>query len=126
MGNIETIAERLLSGNIAIYERVMSAVQTNYNVDREQLLAPTRSNQKVAWARQVAVHLCHRIVPDASWTALGNYFGRDRTTVRHAHEKVSEVRGSGEDLDQLLEKLERECATSAIRADQHLDRSQSQ
>jgi len=90
-------------------ERVLNAVQAEFGVTRAQLLAPTRSSRDVAWARQVAVHLCHLLMPQESWSELGRLFGRDRTTVRHAHLKVADWRDL-EDLDHRLGEIQRECA----------------
>jgi chromosomal replication initiation ATPase DnaA len=97
-----------------MFEAVLARVQAEFGVTRAQLLAPTRSSRDIAWARQVAVHLCHRLSPSTSWSELGRWFGRDRTTMRHAHELVDDIRGQGEDLNDKLEEIERVCSTAAI------------
>lgn len=94
-------------------ERILRAVQAEFGVTRAQLMASTRSSRDVAWARQVAVHLCHLLMPELSWSELGRLFGRDRTTVRHAHLKVADWRDL-EDLDHRLEELQRVCATAPV------------
>ena len=106
-----TEAENLL--RLAQFERVLQAVQVEFGVTRAQLLASTRSSPDVAWARQVAVHLCHALMPGVSWSELGQLFGRDRTTVRHATTKVATWRDL-EDLDNWLEDMELVCATPAV------------
>lgn len=94
-------------------ERILRAVQAEFGVTRAQLMASTRSSRDVAWARQVAVHLCHLVMPELSWSELGRLFGRDRTTVRHAHLKVADWRDL-EDLDHRLEELQRVCTAAAV------------
>ena len=97
-----------------MFDPILDRVQAEFGVTRAQLLAPTRSSREVAWARQIAVHLCRRLCPDASWAELGRWFGRDRTTMRHAHEKVADIRGQGEDLNEKLEEIERVCAAPTV------------
>lgn len=94
-------------------ERILRAVQAEFGVTRAQLMASTRSSRDVAWARQVAVHLCHLAMPELSWSELGRLFGRDRTTVRHAHLKVADWRDL-EDLDHRLEELQRVCTAAPV------------
>ena len=95
------------------FDRVLAAVQAEFGVTRAQLMASTRSSRDVAWARQVAVHLCHLVMPELSWSELGRVFGRDRTTVRHAHHKVADWRDL-EDLDHRLEELQRVCTAAPV------------
>ena len=95
------------------FDRVLAAVQAEFGVSRAQLLASTRSSRDVAWARQVAVHLCHLVMPELSWSELGRLFGRDRTTVRHAHLKVADWRDLV-DLDHRLEELQRVCTAAPV------------
>lgn len=94
-------------------ERILRAVQAEFGVTRAQLMASTRSSRDVAWARQVSVHLCHLVMPELSWSELGRLFGRDRTTVRHAHLKVADWRDL-EDLDHRLEELQRVCTAAPV------------
>ena len=95
------------------FDRVLAAVQAEFGVTRAELLASTRSSRDVAWARQVAVHLCHLVMPELSWSELGRLFGRDRTTVRHAHLKVADWRDLV-DLDHRLEELQRVCTAAPV------------
>lgn len=100
---------------MVLRERVLEVVAARYGVTRDHLLCPTRSSREVAWARQVAMYLLHRLTPGASLTAVGREVGRDRTTVRHAVAKVAAWRDQ-EDFDQYLEEVERECSAAAVRA----------
>ena len=106
--------------NRTLFNDVVKAVGKEYNVPIADLLSKRR-NQPTAWARQVAVHLCHRISPSTSWSDLGRWFERDRTTVRYAHNLVADIRGQGEDLDHLLRKLEDECTTTPVRTRTNLE-----
>lgn len=96
-------------------EKVLNAVQREFGVRREELLAPTRSTKDVAWARQVAMHVTATVHPEASLTSIGLAFGRDRTTVKYAFDKVADWRDL-EDLDKLLLKIEEEANGSATAA----------
>ena len=98
----------------SLFDRVVSAVCREMGVSRPHLLAATRCNQDVAWARQVAVYCCWKLKPGLSWSELGRWFKRDRTTVRHACRLVEEVRGEGEDLDELVRRIESECSTATV------------
>lgn len=99
---------------MSLVDNVIDRVCAEFGVTRTQLLAPTRSSRNIAWARQVAIHVCHRLEPGASWSELGRWFGRDRTTIRHAHERVADIRGQGDDLNAQLEEIERGCTTSSV------------
>jgi len=69
-------------------DRILDAVGNQYGQQRHALLARTRGRKDVAEARMVAMYLATRLKPQMSLTSIGEYFGRDRTTVRHAREKM--------------------------------------
>jgi chromosomal replication initiator protein len=69
-------------------EDVQAIVARHYQLSVEQLTSPTRTN-RVAWARQVAIHLA-RDLTGASLPVIGQAFGRNHTTVLHACKRVSE------------------------------------
>lgn len=71
------------------FDRILHAVGSEYGQQRHALLARSRGRKDVAEARQVAMYLATRACPSKSLTAIGEFFGRDRTTVRHAAAKVS-------------------------------------
>ena len=73
-------------------ERILTEVEGERGVTRAQLLAATRSSAHVAQARQEAMRRVRAAFPQASWSEIGRLFGRDRTTVRHACQKVTNVR----------------------------------
>jgi hypothetical protein len=53
------------------------------NVRAEEILDLRRGRAEVAFARQVAVYLCH-VALDMSLSRIAFVFGRDRSTVAHA------------------------------------------
>lgn len=72
-------------------DKVIAVVAAEFGVSRAQLLAPTRGSRKIAWARQVAMWLyLHCGGEVLNFSEAGRQFDRDRTTVRHAWEKVME------------------------------------
>ena len=71
-----------------LVERVVS-LEMGVSVDA--LHARTRSIAQVAFARQVAMYLAHTIFK-ITQSDIGERFARDRTTVRHACERVEDRR----------------------------------
>jgi len=69
-----------------------------------ELRAPTRRKAQVALARQIAMYLAH-VAFGFSLSAVGQHFGRDRTTAAHACRQV-EDRRDDRDFDVLLDRLE--------------------
>lgn len=59
------------------------------SVKAAELASPLRGSPAVASARQIAIWLFYEWRKPDSWTELGRAFGRDRTTVRHAVERVN-------------------------------------
>jgi chromosomal replication initiation ATPase DnaA len=80
-----------------------------FEVDIDQLRAPTRGSARTAFARQVAMYLAH-VACGVTLTEVGNLFERDRTTVAHACGVVEDRRDDPE-LDCRLEHLERAVAS---------------
>ena len=81
------------------------AVAAVFEVDIEDLRAPTRGSARTAFARQVAMYLAH-VGCGVTLTEVGTLFARDRTTVAHAC-GVVEDRRDDPDLDLRLDHLER-------------------
>ncbi len=69
-------------------DRVLDAVGLEYGCSRQALLSQTRGLKGTAWARQVAMWLMWRLSAQPTYTHVGAAFSRDRTTVRHAVQKV--------------------------------------
>lgn len=60
------------------------------NVSAAELVSPLRGSPAVASTRQIAMWLFYEWKRPHSWTELGLAFGRDRTTVRHGVNRVSD------------------------------------
>jgi chromosomal replication initiator protein len=71
----------------ATLEAIQTAAAEAFGLSRERLLARDRSPQ-VALARQVAMYLARELTND-SLPEIGRSFGRDHSTVVHAHKRVA-------------------------------------
>lgn len=91
-------------------EVIDPAVALVFEVEPNDLRAPTRRSPRAAFARQVAMYLAH-VACGLTMTEVGVLFSRDRTTVAHACEVV-EDRRDDPDLDARMERLE--CAVVAL------------
>lgn len=69
----------------------MHAVAVAWDVEAQALKAPTRGEQDVAFARQVAMYVAH-VAMGISLNQVAQNFGRDRTTARHACRVVEDRR----------------------------------
>ena len=99
------------TGNSAQLRLVIDpAVAFVFEVEPNDLRAPTRRSPRAAFARQVAMYLAH-VACGLSMTEVGVLFSRDRTIVPHACEVV-EDRRDDPDLDKRMERLE--CAVVAL------------
>jgi chromosomal replication initiator protein len=63
--------------------------------------------QHIAFCRQVAMHLCRKIT-DSSFPAIGEAFGRDHSTVIHAHNLIARRIANDSAFRFSIEKIERE------------------
>lgn len=72
-------------------ERVMALVARDRSVPLALLRHHTRCRAPVAEARQIAMYLIHTLL-GRTMTAVGGYFGRDRTTVAHACGRIEDRR----------------------------------
>lgn len=70
----------------------------------DELLARTRRSKDVAFARQVAMYLCH-VAFGMSLGRVALAFGRDRTTVAHGCQRI-EDRRDDPDFDAHIDSLE--------------------
>jgi chromosomal replication initiator protein len=70
-------------------DHVQAVVATHYSLSVAELVSPARS-ARIAWPRQVAIHLARELT-GASLHAIGEAFGgRNHGTVLHACKRVSE------------------------------------
>jgi len=70
---------------------VAELVATEYGVPLGMLFKPSRGVAPVAFTRQIAMYLTH-VVLGRPLTAIGEFYGRDRTTVSHACGLVEDLR----------------------------------
>jgi chromosomal replication initiation ATPase DnaA len=75
-----------------------------YGIPLDDLRGPSRGGPKAAHARQIAMYLAH-IVFAMSLSAVARGFRRDRSTARHAIQRVEELREDPE-LNRTLGWLE--------------------
>lgn len=84
-----------------------SAIASAFAVPVDELRAPSRRTQTVAFARQSAMYLAH-VVLGLNYSATGTLFRRDRTTAAHACQVVEDRRDDPA-IDRLLQQLESVC-----------------
>jgi chromosomal replication initiation ATPase DnaA len=74
-----------------------------FGVSPQELVSASRSQARVAFARQVAMYLTH-VVFGISLARVGAAFGRDRTTASHACRVIEQAR-ENEDIDEVLDRV---------------------
>lgn len=87
---------------------LVALVARERRVPSSDLFSPARCNARIAAARQLAMYLCH-VLLEMSMTDVGIFFGRDRTTVRHACARIEDLRDDGAD-EPTIAALEEEFA----------------
>jgi chromosomal replication initiation ATPase DnaA len=80
-----------------------AAVAASLAIPQSEIIA-SRGTQRVARARQIAIYLAH-VGFGLNYTHLGEAFGRDRTTIRHACFRIEDARDDFS-LDRALSILE--------------------
>jgi len=101
-------APRLKSGQ-RLCDLVLVATAVAFAVPLTELVAASRGERSVAFARQSAMYLAH-VTFGLSYSEIGEVFGRDRTTAAHACRLV-EDRREDPAIDALMSSLESACAT---------------
>lgn len=89
-----------------IVEATLQLTAKTCGVEHAHVAAANRRNAPVAFARQLAMYLCH-VVGDMSLRDVAGEFARDRTTVSHACHAI-EDRRECPIFDRQIEHLERE------------------
>lgn len=85
-------------------EDIQQKVSGYYNLKTEELRARKRT-RAVAFPRQIAMYISRELT-DFSLPKIGEAFGgRDHTTVIHAHEKISTLITTDQDLYHVIQKL---------------------
>ncbi|MGB7603978.1 MAG: chromosomal replication initiator protein DnaA [Lutisporaceae bacterium] len=82
---------------------IKEAVGSYFNLKIEDFNAKKR-NKSIVYPRQVAMYLCREIT-DLSLPKIGEEFGRDHTTIMHAHEKISNEIKIDPNLKSIIEDL---------------------
>jgi chromosomal replication initiator protein len=92
----------------ASLEAIQDAAAAAFDLSRDRLIARDRS-PKVALARQIAMYLARELT-DVSLPEIGRGFGRDHSTVLHAHKRIAaDVAAGGpaaRTVDMLRERLD--------------------
>lgn len=83
---------------------VLALISRQKSVPIRLLVHTSRCRAEAARARQLAMYLAH-VVQGISLTAIGEAFGRDRTTVSHACGLIEDLRDDPK-FDAELEALE--------------------
>jgi len=85
-------------------EAVASLVARRRNIPIDQLLHRSRRKPEIAEARQLAMYLAH-VVLGRTYSDVGQFFGRDRTTVAHACACIEDMR-DGRRFDEEVSEIE--------------------
>jgi chromosomal replication initiator protein len=87
-------------------ERIVQHVGRQFRVELRRLRGRDR-RPGTLWPRQLCMYLARRLTGQ-SLAQIGDYFGRDHSTVRHACQKVEDVLTTDAALPGLLRQLEAE------------------
>ncbi len=96
-------------GGAATLESIQSAAAEAFGLSTERLLARDRS-QKVAFARQIAMYLARELT-DVSLPEIGRGFGRDHSTIAHAHKRIAADIAAGGPATSTVDTLRRRLAS---------------
>ena len=100
-----------LPPNRVTLETIQQAAAEAFDLSRERLLARDRS-PKVALARQIAMYLARELT-DVSLPEIGRGFGRDHSTVVHAHKRIAADVAAGGRAATTVDKLRQRLASRA-------------
>ncbi|MFL5340723.1 MAG: helix-turn-helix domain-containing protein [Gemmataceae bacterium] len=87
-------------------ERITQQVSRHFRV-RPQLVRGRDRTPNLLWPRQVSMYLARRLT-GLTLAQVGEFFGRDHSTVRHACQKVEDALADYPQLPGLLRQLEAE------------------
>jgi chromosomal replication initiator protein len=113
---VEAVLGRLptpssLPPRAATLEAIQEAAAAAFDLSRDRLLARDRS-PKVALARQVAMYLARELT-DVSLPEIGRGFGRDHSTVVHAHKRIAADIAAGGPAASTVDTLRQRLASRA-------------
>jgi chromosomal replication initiator protein len=87
-------------------EMIQKTVSDFFHIRLADLKSKKRT-QHIAFCRQVAMYLCRKMT-DSSFPAIGEAFGRDHSTVIHAHNLIARRIANDSAFRFSIEKIERE------------------
>ncbi len=87
-------------------ESIQKTVSDFFHIRLADLKSKKRT-QHIAFCRQVAMYLCRKMT-DSSFPAIGEAFGRDHSTVIHAHNLIARRIANDSAFRFSIEKIERE------------------
>lgn len=91
------------AGKRATPENILKIVATWYGLTPDDLMARKRSAE-IVQPRMVAMYLTRELT-DLSLTAIGEFYGRDHTTVHHAYKTISEDYAADAELRSLIASI---------------------
>jgi chromosomal replication initiator protein len=87
-------------------EVIQHAVADFFHIRLADLKSKKRT-QRIAFCRQVAMYLCRKLT-DSSFPAIGQYFGRDHSTVIHANNLIARRISNDAAFRMWIDRIERE------------------
>lgn len=104
----EVLRDLLPTRQALSIEQIQKVVGRFYGLTVADLCGKSRV-RPVARARAVAMYFCRKLIPDASFPAIGAGFGnKHHTTVMSAVEKIAEERSRNAAFSRELEEIERQ------------------
>ena len=103
---------RAENGEIGL-DAIQKAVAVHFHVKLLDLMSKRRT-QHLALCRQVAMYLCRELT-DSSFPVIGESFGRDHSTVIHAHNLIAQRVSDDSPFRDVLERLGQELKKGAGR-----------
>ncbi len=85
--------------------RIIAVVADYFNLSEEAITGRRRS-ASIVLPRQVAMYLSREIISE-TWKAIASSFGRDHSTVIHAHEKVANLLSSDPSVKTAIDEISR-------------------
>ena len=84
-------------------EQIQQTVVERFGMSMQELTGDRRS-QQIVYPRQVAMYLCRELT-DSSLPKIGQFGGRDHTTVIHATSKIAKLIREDRNVYELVQEL---------------------
>lgn len=108
----KTLAEIARIQGAATLADISDFVAQRFRLRLEDFQSKSRQ-QRIAFARQIAMYLCRKIT-ESSFPTIGEHFGRDHSTVIHAFNLIGRRVESDLPFRRTIERIEHELAVSAV------------